>query len=98
MRISIWRVRFDLIPAQFTWARNPNWSQFYSSATEIWQYFKDVVDRFGLQKYMTLNHEVIGAYWDAQKGVWEVHVKNLLNGTTFVDTAEILVNGSGLLK
>jgi len=56
------------------------------------------VDRFDLQKYMTLNHEVTGAYWDNEKGVWEVHVKNLLNGTTFVDTAEILINGSGLLK
>jgi cation diffusion facilitator CzcD-associated flavoprotein CzcO len=47
---------------------------------------------------MTLNHEVTGAYWDETKGVWEVHLKNLLNGTTFVDTAEVLINGTGLLK
>lgn len=47
---------------------------------------------------MTLSHEVTGAYWDEGKGVWEVHVKNLKDETTFVDTAEILINGSGLLK
>ena len=86
----------DLV--QFTWARNPNWSHFYSYSEEIWQYLRDIVDRFDLQKNMKLNHEITGAYWDEGKGVWEVHVKNLISGATFIDTAEILINGSGLLK
>ncbi|KAG0652128.1 sterigmatocystin biosynthesis monooxygenase stcW [Hyphodiscus hymeniophilus] len=38
-------------------------------------------NRFDLQKYMTLSHEVTGCFWDDERGVWEVHVKNLLNGT-----------------
>ena len=47
---------------------------------------------------MKLNHEVVGASWDEEKGVWEVTVTDLLSGRTFVDTAEILINGSGVLK
>ena len=87
-----------LILVQFTWARNPNWSHFYSYAEEIWQYLRDIVDRFDLQKYMKLNHEVTAANWDDEKGVWEVQVKDLSTGSTFIDTGEILINGSGLLK
>ncbi|KAF9894349.1 hypothetical protein FE257_007852 [Aspergillus nanangensis] len=83
---------------QFTWARNPNWSKFYSEAHEIWQYFKDIVDRFGLARHFKLSHEVIGAYWKEDTGVWEVQVKDLNNGKVFVDKAEILINGSGVLN
>jgi cation diffusion facilitator CzcD-associated flavoprotein CzcO len=83
---------------QFTWARNPNWTHFYSYATEIWQYLRDVVDEYNLEKYMKLKHEVIHALWNEEQGVWEVSVKNLSTGEVFIDTAEILVNGSGVLN
>jgi cation diffusion facilitator CzcD-associated flavoprotein CzcO len=84
--------------SQYTWARNPNWSHFYSSAPEIWQYLRDVVDRFGLMKYFKLSHEIVGAYWDNDRGVWDIHVRDLVSGETFVDSAEVFINGAGLLK
>ncbi|KAL1969601.1 hypothetical protein VTN77DRAFT_8154 [Rasamsonia byssochlamydoides] len=83
---------------QFTWARNPNWSHFYSSAPEIWRYFRDLVDRFDLVKYFKFNHEIVGAYWDSDRGVWDIHVKNLISGETFVDSAEVFINGGGVLN
>ena len=83
---------------KFTWARNPSWSRFYSSAEEIWQYLKDTVNAYGLMKYMRLRHQVCGADWDAEEAVWKVTVKDLSTNETFIDTAEILVNGSGVLK
>jgi cation diffusion facilitator CzcD-associated flavoprotein CzcO len=58
----------------------------------------DIVERFDLRKYIKLRHEVTGAYWNDEKGLWEVHVKDLVSGHTFVDEGEILINGSGLLK
>ncbi|EXJ66168.1 uncharacterized protein A1O5_10784 [Cladophialophora psammophila CBS 110553] len=83
---------------QFTWARNPDWTHFYSSSPEIWQYFKDCVDRYGLMKYFKLNHQVEGAYWDSKTGKWDVHIKNLLTGNTFVDTCDVFINGGGILN
>lgn len=56
------------------------------------------MDEYGLEKYMKLNHQVLQAVWDEASGVWNVTVKNLLTGETFVDQAEVLVNGSGVLK
>ncbi|EXJ74840.1 uncharacterized protein A1O5_01536 [Cladophialophora psammophila CBS 110553] len=82
---------------QFTWERNPYWSQYYSESPEIWQYFKNVVDKHGLIKYVKLEHTVTGAYWQPEQGVWEVHVRRP-DGTEFVDTCNVLVNGGGILN
>lgn len=87
-----------LMNMQFTWAKNPEWSHFYSYGEEIFQYFKDVVERFGLMKYFVLNNEVTGAYWDEEQGVWDVHVRNMITGEQFVDSADIFINNGGLLK
>ena len=83
---------------KFTWARKPDWSHFYSYSEEIWQYFRDVVKKFDLRKFMKLNHEIVGAYWDNDRGLWDVHVKNLLTGDVFIDSAEVFINGGGILK
>jgi cation diffusion facilitator CzcD-associated flavoprotein CzcO len=82
---------------QFTWERNPYWSQYYSESPEIWKYFKGVVDKHGLIKYVKLEHTVTGAYWQPEDGEWEVHVRQP-DGTEFVDRCNVLVNGGGILK
>lgn len=82
---------------QFTWARNPNWSQYYSESPEIWQYFKEVAVNNDLLKYMKFEHRVTAAYWDEDRGKWDVHVQGP-NGDEFVDTCDVLINGGGVLK
>jgi glycerol-3-phosphate dehydrogenase len=47
---------------------------------------------------MKTSHEVTAASWDDGKGIWEVTVMDLQNGVTFVDTAEVLINNTGVLK
>ncbi|EXJ55336.1 hypothetical protein A1O7_08263 [Cladophialophora yegresii CBS 114405] len=82
---------------QFTWERNPNWTQYYSESPEIWQYFKGVVNKHGLMKYVKLEHAVVGAYWQPEAGEWEVRVRRP-DGTEFVDRCNVLVNGGGILN
>ncbi|EXJ66857.1 uncharacterized protein A1O5_10052 [Cladophialophora psammophila CBS 110553] len=84
--------------SKFTWARKADWSHFYSYSEEIWQYFKDIVDTLELEKYMKLNHEIIDAEWHEDEGIWHLKVKNLIDGTEFVDRAEIFINGGGILN
>ncbi len=82
---------------QFTWERNPNWSRYYSESPEIWRYFKSVVDKHGLIKYVKLQHMVTGAFWDSEKGLWKVHIRRP-DGSEFEDSCNVLINGSGILK
>jgi cation diffusion facilitator CzcD-associated flavoprotein CzcO len=83
---------------QFTWARNPNWSQFYSSSPEIWRYMKDVAEKHDLLSSMQFGHEVVGAYWEQELAKWHVTVRNKRTGEQFVDSCDVLLNGSGVLK
>ena len=56
------------------------------------------MEEHDLRKYFVFNREVIGAQWDEENGVWDVRVKNLQTGETFVDSAEIFINNGGFLK
>ena len=47
---------------------------------------------------MKLNHEIIHASWSEDAAKWVLKVKNLLTGDVFLDEAEILINGGGVLK
>ena len=47
---------------------------------------------------MSLKHLVTGAYWDDDSGLWEVHIEDMRSGAKFIDHADVLINGSGLLK
>lgn len=83
---------------KFTWAKNPDWKEFYSSGEEIQAYVQRVIDTFDLRKYFLVNHQVIEAAWQDDEGVWKVKIKNLLDSNEFTDTAEVLINNEGLLK
>lgn len=56
-----------------------------------------MADKFGLNKYIRLNHTVIGAFWDEDEQMWTVRVERG-DGTVFEDKAHVFVNASGVLK
>jgi cation diffusion facilitator CzcD-associated flavoprotein CzcO len=86
-----------IINSQFSWARNPQWSQFNSGGPEIWQYLKDVALKYDLEKYVKLSHRVDSATWDDSQGVWKLSIQ-APDGSFFADQCEILANCSGVLK
>lgn len=82
---------------QFTWARNPNWSHYYSGSEEIWKYFKDIAVKYDLEKYVQLQHTVESCTWDEETGSWLVRVLKP-DGTYIDDRCDILISGSGVLN
>ncbi|OAL44229.1 cyclohexanone monooxygenase [Pyrenochaeta sp. DS3sAY3a] len=83
---------------QFTWEPNPGWTRFYSSWSEIQNYFKGVATKYELYKYIKLDHFVSGAVWDEEKGIYNVEIKDLKTGEMLHDWGHILINGSGVLN
>lgn len=75
---------------------NPNWSSFYASGDEIWRYIKDTSDKYGLQERVQLNSRVIESIWDEQVARWRIKVQQ--GQDVFTDEADVLINGSGILK
>src|SRR6476619_1601260 len=56
----------------FSFAANPNWTQLYSPQAEIWDYQLRLVDEHELDPHLRLGHEVVGADWDGEAGLWHV--------------------------
>jgi len=82
---------------QFTWARNPAWSAYYSSSEEIWQYFKDVATKYELEKYVQFKTTVESATWNEDRGQWKVSILGA-DGKREDDWCDILISGSGVLN
>jgi cation diffusion facilitator CzcD-associated flavoprotein CzcO len=89
------------IPAHvytFSFEPNPNWSSVYAGSQEIRQYFVSFCEKYQLYKYIKLAHQVSKATWNDKKGVWDVEVTNLTDGTIVHDSCDILVNAAGVLN
>ena len=56
----------------FSFAANPEWTQLYSPQAEIWDYQLRLVDEHDLGAHLRFGHEVIGADWDDDAGLWHV--------------------------
>lgn len=67
----------------------PDWSRVYSGQEEIRTYLERVVEIFGLDPYLRLETELIGAQWDGESQVWRV-------GTSRGDlAADVLISACG---
>lgn len=62
---------------QYTFANNPQWSRFYSPGHEIQEYLLQVVEKYGVRKYLRLEHVFQGATWLEDVGKWEVKILRL---------------------
>ncbi|KAF9076089.1 FAD/NAD-P-binding domain-containing protein, partial [Rhodocollybia butyracea] len=82
---------------QMSWCPNPDWSEYYSTAGEIQQYYKHIVDKFALKKYMRFAHEVIRAEWVEDTKKWKLTIK-ASDGQQFEDECNIFINGGGVLN
>lgn len=76
----------------FSFAQNPRWSSTFGSQSEILDYLKDTVDRFGLRRYIRFKEKLEDASWDDETRTWAITTDkgNL--------SADILVLATGYLS
>src|SRR5258705_10293855 len=56
----------------FSFAPNPDWSQTYSSQSEIRDYLGRCADEYGIRPHVRTNVEVLTAAWSEAGQRWEV--------------------------
>ncbi|KAI0077436.1 FAD/NAD-binding domain-containing protein [Panus rudis PR-1116 ss-1] len=78
---------------------------FYAPGSEILSYMQGIVDKYKLEPYIKLEHEVVHARWNEPSGKWHVRIRRpmmLPNGEIkyeeFEDTADMLFSGTGALS
>lgn len=94
------RCACDVPAHNYTWSFEPklDWSAVYAGSREIFQYFNDFAHKYGLHKFVKIQHQVGGAFWNKQRGGYDVQVQDLNTGATITDHCDILINASGILN
>ncbi|KAL4861469.1 hypothetical protein BDV12DRAFT_191055 [Aspergillus spectabilis] len=82
----------------YSFEPKPDWTANYASSREIFTYFKDFVDKYGLREYISLEHEVIGARWEEETGEWVVQVRKARNKSIFEQRCDFVINAAGILN
>ncbi len=59
----------------FSYEQNPDWSRSFSPAPEIWEYLKNVTEKYGLRRKIRFGVELTGAEWDDDARRWTVRTK-----------------------
>jgi cation diffusion facilitator CzcD-associated flavoprotein CzcO len=56
----------------FSFAPNPKWTNTYSYQEEIWQYLRDVADRYKLRGLIKFDHNVSDISFDVAAQLWRI--------------------------
>ena len=74
----------------YSFAGNPHWSRLFARQPEILDYFRGVVDRFGIRDTMHFDTEIDRADWDEAAARWTVTASD---GRTWRGRALIIATG-----
>ncbi|PNP76204.1 hypothetical protein FNYG_10493 [Fusarium nygamai] len=88
------------IPAHnyvYSFEPNPHWSANYASSVEIFNYFSNFTNKYGLRKSIKTQHEVVGAAWIEERASWAVSIRRP-DRSVFEQECDWLINGAGILN
>ncbi|CAK7272635.1 hypothetical protein SEPCBS57363_005229 [Sporothrix epigloea] len=84
---------------QFSWRPKHDWTNFFSPAEEISAYLGQICDEEGMRdSVIKTDHQVLSALWDEVQGRWLLTVANLQTGEHFDDSADFLIDATGILN
>lgn len=83
---------------QYSFEPNPDWSNFYAPQAEICAYLDRVADKYGVKRFVKLQHEVVSCEWDVLSQKWNMNIRRLDTGEEFADDAHVLISAKGNLS
>ncbi|KAF2762292.1 FAD/NAD(P)-binding domain-containing protein [Pseudovirgaria hyperparasitica] len=83
---------------QYSFEPNPEWTSLYAPANEIRQYLTRTAKKYGVDRFIKLNHKVTRCRYNGDTGKWHLTIVNLLSGQISEDVGDILISGRGNLN
>ncbi|HSG90626.1 MAG TPA: NAD(P)/FAD-dependent oxidoreductase [Pseudomonadales bacterium] len=81
----------------YSFHRNPNWSGYFSKRDELYAYFEECADAFGVRHAIELQTTVDAMRFDAATDQWEVDVSRA-DGSSETLSANVVVTAVGQLN
>ncbi|KAI1818269.1 FAD/NAD(P)-binding domain-containing protein [Poronia punctata] len=90
----------DVPSHNYTWSFEPktDWSSVYPGRDEIFEYFEGFAKKYQLYRYIQLQHQVVGAYWNNSRAGYDLKIKDLVQDKIVEDRCDILINAGGVLN
>ncbi len=76
----------------FSFEPKPDWKNPFAYQPEIWDYLREVTDKYGLRRHIVFNSRVERGHWDDAEYRWHVFTSD---GREYV--AQFLISGAGAL-
>ena len=76
----------------YSFEPKPDWDHLFSFQPELFDYLKDVADKYDLRRHIVFNAKVNRAHWDEDEYRWHVFTES---GQEYV--AQFLISGAGAL-
>lgn len=70
----------------------------YAPAAEIQAYLQSTVQKYSVDRFIKLRHEIRSCRWEASAAKWIVVVKDLQSGREFEDSSDVLIMARGGLN
>src|SRR5690606_19394073 len=59
----------------YSFLRNDDWSHYFSKRDELYRYFADTADRYGVRDNIRFRSEVVRAEYEEDRQLWKTHVR-----------------------
>lgn len=76
---------------------NHDWSHFFAKRDELWTYFEDATDRYGIRDHIQFETEVVAAEYADETGLWTVTTRSA-TGETSQLSAKAVISAVGVLN
>lgn len=83
---------------QFSWRKNPEWSNMFAPAAEIEEYLCRLCEEEDMWGCIKTSHKVFSAAWSEERSIWLVEIENIKTGEVIEEKTDFLVDASGILK
>ena len=81
----------------YSFAPNPDWTEFFSQRAEITDYFERCTHDFGIRDRIRFRTEVVSATWDDARALWSIRVRSADGREETLD-ANAIVSAVGQLN
>lgn len=81
----------------YSFERNANWSGYFSKRDELYQYFEECTDKFGIRDHIQFETDVQSMRYSEDGSLWTVAVKRS-DGSTETLTANVVISAVGQLN
>ncbi|WP_062895062.1 flavin-containing monooxygenase [Mycobacterium avium] len=78
----------------FSFVPKPDWSRYFPKRDEVFAYFSNVADTYGIRSRIRFGTEVRSAEYDGTAACWRVHARDA-NGKEFLLDAPVLISAVG---